>query len=192
MAADRLFPVALVVLGAGAGTRFGEPKAGAKLKDGRRFVDAVCDTARAAQLDPMIVVVPPDFTPPVGATAVMNPRPQGEQITSVRLGITRLANTPSVGVMVWPVDHPFVSLESVLALLDAAQRTGAPIVRPEFKGEHGHPVFFHRDTWRDLLTVKNGGAREVVHSYGKRVETVVVRDRGVLRGVNTRGDLEGQ
>lgn len=192
MAAERLFPVALVVLGAGAGTRFGEPKAGAKLKDGRRFTDAICDTAREAQLDPMIVVVPSDFTPPAGATAVMNLRPQGEQIASVRLGISRLANISCVGAIIWPVDHPFVSLESVLAIVDAAQRTGAPIVRPEFKGEHGHPVFFHRDTWRDLLTVKNGGAREVVHSYGKRVETVVVRDRGVLRDVDTVEALEGQ
>lgn len=192
MPTERVFPVAAVILGAGAGTRFGEPKAGAKLKDGRRFADAICDTARDAQLDPLIVVVPPDFTPPAGATAVMNPRPQGEQIASVRLGITRLANVSCVGAMVWPVDHPFVSLESVLALIDAAQRSGAPIVRPEFKGEHGHPVFFHRDTWRELLTVTSGGAREVVHSYGKRVETVVVRDRGVLRGVNTRADLEGQ
>lgn len=190
--AERLFPVALIVLGAGAGTRFGEPKASAKLKDGRRFVDAVCDTAREAQLDPMIVVVPPDFVPPAGATAVMNPRPAGEQIASVRLGISRLANISCVGAMIWPVDHPFVSLESVLAVLDAAQRTNAPIARPEFKGAHGHPVFFHRDTWRELLTVKEGGAREVVHTYGKRVVTVPVRDRGVLRDVDTRAALEGE
>ena len=192
MPTERVFPVAAVILGAGAGTRFGEPKASAKLKDGRRFIDAICDTARDAQLDPLIVVVPPEFTPPAGATAVTNPRPQGEQIASLRLGLARLANISCVGAIVWPVDHPFVSLESLLAVLDAAQRTGAPIVRPEFNGEHGHPVFFHRDTWRELLTVESGGAREVVHAYGKRVETVVVRDRGVLRGINTRADLEGQ
>jgi molybdenum cofactor cytidylyltransferase len=180
------------VLGAGAGKRFGEPKFGALLPDGRRFVDAIVATARDAGLDPVIAVLPPDVLAPSGTTAITNPRADGEQVVSLRLGLSALANRPAVGALAWPVDHPFVTLESVLAVLDAARRTAAPIVAPEHEGRRGHPVFFHRDTWRELMTVADGGARAVVHAYGDRVAAIRVNDRGVLRDIDTREDLTGR
>jgi CTP:molybdopterin cytidylyltransferase MocA len=186
----KTFPVACIILGAGAGTRFGEPKAGARLADGRRFVDAVYSMARDAGLDPVVAVLPPGFDAPAGAEVAVNPRPDSEQVASLRLGLARLANHAVVGALAWPVDHPFVSLESALALLDAARRTGAPIVVPDYDGRRGHPVFFHRDTWRELMTVAEGGAREVVRAHGTRVATVAVPDRGVLRDIDTRPDMQ--
>jgi molybdenum cofactor cytidylyltransferase len=189
MAHAREFPVAGVILGAGAGKRFGQPKVGARLPDGRTFLDAVVATARDAGLDPLIAVLPPDTQAPPGVTVLSNAKPEGEQVLSLRMGLAQLTNASVVGVLAWPVDHPFVSLESVLAVLDAARRTKAPIVAPEFESQHGHPVFFHRDTWRELMTVSSGGARAVVHSYGSRVALVGVRERGVLRDIDEPGDL---
>lgn len=190
MSPPKAFPVAAVILGAGAGTRFGGPKASALLPDGRRFLDAICATARDAGLGPVVAVLPPGVTPPPGVSAVTNSRPEGEQVVSLRLGLAQLANDPAIGAVAWPVDHPFVSLESVLAILDAARRTGAPIVRAAHDGRHGHPVFFHRDTWRELMTVPAGGARAVVHAYGARAVSVPVRDAGVVRDIDTRADLD--
>lgn len=190
MTAERAFPIAGIIVGAGAGKRFGGPKAIATLSDGRRFVDAAAETARDAGLSPLVTVLPPGVEAPNGAVHVVNARADGEQVVSVRLGLAQLANTTVVGVVVWPVDHPFVTLESVLAVMDGARRTGAPIVRPQFEGEHGHPVFFHRDTWRELMTVADGGARAVVHAYGTRVAHVDVRDRGVLRDIDLPSDLD--
>jgi CTP:molybdopterin cytidylyltransferase MocA len=192
MAHLRAFSVACIILGAGAGRRYGQPKAGAPLPDGRRFLDAVAATARDAMLDPIVAILPANTQAPPGVGMIVNPRAEGEQVVSLRLGLSQLANTSSVGVLSWPVDHPFVSLESVLAILDVAKRTGAPIAIPEYDGKHGHPVFFHRDTWRELMTVPAGGARAVVHAYGARVATVAVRDRGVLRDIDEPGDLEGR
>lgn len=189
MSRERVFPVACVIVGAGAGKRFGQPKAGAVLPDGRRFVDAVFETARDAGLFPIVTVLPADIEPPTGAVNVVNRKPEGEQVVSLRLGLTQLANHGVVGAVAWPVDHPFVELESVLAVLDAAKRTGAPIVAPELGGERGHPVFFHRDTWLELLTVSDGGAKAVVHAYGDRVVRIPVRDPGIHRDVDTPGDL---
>ncbi|HVZ49482.1 MAG TPA: nucleotidyltransferase family protein [Gemmatimonadaceae bacterium] len=185
-----MFPVAAVIVGAGAGTRFGEPKAGARLDDGTRFVDAVCATARLAGLAPVVAVLPPGVPAPENTLGVANPDATGEQVTSLRIGLARLANTNAVGAIVWPVDHPFVALESVLAVLDTARRTGAPIVVPELGGRRGHPVFFHRETWRELMTVASGGARAVVHAHGPRVAEVPVADRGILRDVDTRADMD--
>jgi len=186
---ERAFPVAGIIVGAGAGTRFGGPKAAAKLSDGRRFIDAVSDMARDAGLSPVVTVLPPGVDAPRGSVAVVNPKAAGEQVVSLRLALAQLANHPVIGAVVWPVDHPFVSLETVLAVLDSARRTAAPIVAPAFEGTRGHPVFFHRDTWRELMTVADGGARAVVRSYGERVATVDVHDRGVLRDIDVATDL---
>ena len=189
MTATRAFPFGCVVVAAGAGTRFGEPKAGALVRDGVRFIDAVVETARLAGADPIVVVVPAGFAAPPGVRAVVNADATGEQIKSVRLGLGQLTNSAVVGALLWPVDHPFVRLESALAVLDAAKRTAAPIVIPTYDGKRGHPAWCVRDTWRELVTVADGGARAVVHAYGPRAIDVPVRDAGVVRDVDTPADL---
>ena len=83
---ERANPVALVIIGAGAGKRFGGPKAVATMRDGRRFLDAIVETARAAFLDPIIAVLPPGVAAPDGVRVVVNAKPESEQIASARLG----------------------------------------------------------------------------------------------------------
>lgn len=195
MTATFAFPVAVVIVGAGAGSRFGEPKAFATFPDGRTFLETIAQTARDAALQPIVAVLPPRGAATEsdamtrGLTVVRNANPGSEQIVSVRLGLTALVGNPAIGALIWPVDHPFPSLVSVLAAIDAAKRTGAPFVVPTFEGRRGHPLFAHRDTWRELLTVADGGTRAVVRGYGDRVAEVAVRDAGVLRDIDTRGDL---
>ena len=189
MSAHKQHPFAAIILAAGAGTRFGEPKAGAFLPDGRRFLDAVIELCQTSGADPVVAVVPPDTTVPEGVRTIVNARATDEQVTSLRLGLAQLANTLATGALVWPVDHPFALATSGLAVVDAARRTGAPIVVPVHDGKRGHPVWFARETWRELMTVADGGARAVVHAYGARVGEVAVSDAGVLRDVDTQADL---
>jgi CTP:molybdopterin cytidylyltransferase MocA len=178
-----------VVLAAGAGTRFGEPKAGALVQPGVRFVDAVVATAREAGADPIVVVAAPNLSLPSGVVGVTNPNARGEQIHSLRLGLARLVGVSVQGALVWPVDHPFVDLQSALAVIDGAKRTRAPIVLPVFEGRRGHPVYFSRDCWRELATVAEGGARTVVHAHAAELLEVPVVNIGVVRDVDTRADM---
>jgi CTP:molybdopterin cytidylyltransferase MocA len=182
-------PFGCVVLAAGAGTRFGEPKAGARLPSGERFLDVVVALADAAGAAPIVAVVPPGFAVPPRARAVYNPEPQGEQMQSVRLGLAQLAGVPVEGTLLWPVDHPLVSLESVLAVVDGYKRTRAPVVVPTYERRRGHPAFFSRETWVDLDRVERGGARMVVHAYASRLLEVPVSDAGILKDIDTRADL---
>ncbi len=191
MKAQKQHPFAAIILAAGAGTRFGEPKAGAMFPDGRRFIDVVVEHCLTSGADPVIAVVSPDTVVPTGARAVINMKPKAEQVTSLRLGLAQLVNTDATGVLVWPVDHPFARAESALAVVDAARRTGAPIVVPVTQDGRGHPVWFSRETWRELMTVADGGARAVVRSYGARVLEVPVGDAGIRRDIDTREDLDG-
>ena len=180
---------ACVVLAAGAGTRFGQPKAGAELEPGRRFVDVVVAAARAAGADPIVVVCQPGLEAPAGTIVVNNPDARSEQITSLRLGLARLVSVPVSGALVWPVDHPYAEAGSARAVIDAATATGAPIVVPVFQGRRGHPVYFSRDCWRELATVRDGGARAVVHAHAAELHEVRVDHIGVVRDIDTRADM---
>jgi molybdenum cofactor cytidylyltransferase len=152
-------------------------------------VDAVASTARSADLEPIVVVGTPNLLPPPGVRLVVNPDAAGEQIQSLRLGLAQLVNSPVGGAVIWPVDHPFAELASVLGIVDAARRTRAPIVIPVFEGRRGHPVYFSRDIWRELMTVTDGGARAVVRAHAAAVHEVAVEAPGVGRDIDTRADL---
>lgn len=179
--------VACIVLGAGAGKRYGGPKAVARLPDGTRFVDRVAAVASEAGAGTIIAVLPPGIGRPLG-TQFVRGDPDAEQIVSLRLGLAQLANTSVAGVLVWPVDHPHVSRATVIAVIEEFRRAQAPIVIPTFGGRRGHPSLFARETWRELMTVERDGARGVIHAYGARVAEVEVNDDAVLRNMNTTED----
>lgn len=183
------FPFACVILAAGAGTRFGHPKAMAEVAAGVRFLDRVIESASHAGAAPILAVVPTGVTVPAPARAVELPLSGDEQIESLRHALALLTNSTAVGALVWPVDRPFATVESALAVIDAARRTGAPIVVPALRGRRGHPTWFARDSWRDLMVVRDGGARAVVRAYENRVVEVEVADDGILIDVNTPNDL---
>jgi CTP:molybdopterin cytidylyltransferase MocA len=182
-------PIACVILAAGQGTRFGEPKALARLPSGERFLDAVVRVATESDLSPVLAVVQPGVEVPPAARAVVNPNPRSEQAASLRLALAGLANDRAEAVVVWPVDHPFVHLLSVLALVDAFKRTRAPIVLPVHEGHRGHPVLFARTVWLELMTTSSGGARSVVHAHAANVVEVPVPDEGVTQDIDTRSDM---
>ncbi len=189
MSATKRHPFACIILAAGAGSRFGEPKVGAEWTTGVRFIDQVAQLATWTGADPIIAVVPPGVAVPDGVRAVINADAKGEQVASLRLALAQLTSSTAEGALVWPVDHPAVRVESALAVLDAARRTDAAIVVPTQGGRRGHPTWFHRSTWRELVTVKDGGARAVVQADPSRVVEVAVDDAGVHHDIDTQGDL---
>ncbi|MGI9076317.1 MAG: nucleotidyltransferase family protein [Gemmatimonadaceae bacterium] len=182
-------PFGCIVLAAGAGTRFGEPKACATLPSGERFLDVIVRAAAEAGAQPIIAVVPDGVLVPPPARTVRNRDSKGEQVVSVRLGLIQLVGTLVRGAFLWPVDHPFVVSESVIAMADAHRRTRAHIVLPTYKGRRGHPAFFDRGAWEELMTVESGGAQTVVRALGDRVYEVSVDDPGILQDIDIPSDM---
>jgi len=186
---------AVVILGAGLGTRFGGPKAVARTADGRTFLERIVESATASGAAVVVAVVPPGVTPPSPARRVVNAAGAGEQIMSLRLGLAVLANTGVHGALVWPVDFPFVTAETARSVAEAGAAAGAgtgtaaEIAVPVHDGRRGHPVYFARAVWRELLTVGEGGARSVVARVPGRVRPVPVADAAVLRDIDTLEDL---
>lgn len=160
------------------------------LPNGENLAATVGRKARECGADPVIVITPRGHEPVAGCITVENPNPASDQIASLRLGLTRLANTDVSGVLVWPVDCPFVRSQTIESIIDAAVSDGAEIVIPNHAGRNGHPTWFAREIWPELMVAEADGAREVVRRDPTRVQRVAVSDASVLTDIDTREDLD--
>ena len=185
-----------VVLAAGAGMRLGGvAKALLELRDGRTFLAAIDEAARAAGASARVVVVGPPYGDEVaaharrlGAEVVVNPRPERGMASSVALGFAAIARTRCDAAFLWPVDHPDVTAET-LRRLAAALGTHAA-VKPVVGGAGGHPPLVARALWPSLAGCADldGGARTVLAAADTL--DLVVEDRGCVRDVDTAAELE--
>lgn len=195
MAAGR---IAAVVLAAGAASRFGGHKLVADLH-GRPILRHVLDAAAAADLDPIVLVGPPDdrlaavdLRP---AMVVVNAHPEEGLSSSVRLGLRALdadATRPPVdGAVILQGDQPLVRPETIRALVDAAAETpGVPFAVARHAGDRSpNPVLARRSTWRlaDELAGDRGFG-PLLATHHELVRFVDVE--GTNPDIDTPADLE--
>ena len=175
------------MLAAGSSSRMGRPKATLTAgPGGRTFVGAILETLIASGVGAVRVVVAPELD---GLTpdGIANPDPSAGMLSSVQCGL-RAFREPLDAVLVWPVDHPLVKRETVVAMIAAYQGSDAPLVVPVIDGRRGHPVLFAARLIPELLAADPArGAREVVHAHGDRIE-LPVDDRGVIEDIDTPED----
>jgi molybdenum cofactor cytidylyltransferase len=186
--------VAAVVLAAGAGSRFGGGKLLAAL-DGRPIVGHVVDAARAAGLQPIVVVVPPtgelDELDLGTVRRVTNETPQEGLSSSVRVGLRELELDDEVSAAVILLgDQPLVRPEVIQALLAAAdQSPTTPFVVPRYAADGApNPILARRSIWRlaDELAGDRGFG-PVLASHQELVRFVAVS--GSNPDIDTRADL---
>jgi nicotine blue oxidoreductase len=187
--------VAGLVLGAGAGTRVGRPKALLTL-DGRRFVDLAVDALRAGGADPVFVVVGAVDVGQVDAIVVANPQWATGIGSSLSAGLqaaesyARLASSLD-GVVVTLVDQPRIGSEAVARVVDAG-RSGAHAAAASYGGVALHPVFLHVDGWPGVAELAKGerGAKPYLDANADRVVNVPCDGLGDPTDVDTPDDLE--
>jgi CTP:molybdopterin cytidylyltransferase MocA len=175
-----------VVLAAGAGRRFGAPKADVAL-DGERLVDRAVRTLRAGGCAPVIAVVRAGTTVD-GAIAVVNDEPQQGLSSSLRLGLVAAADTGSDRAVIVLADMPAVTAEAVRAVAAAP----GPVALCGYPDGRGHPVAFDSSVWADVAAAIHGddGARAYVAAHPDLV-SVVDRsdDTDALVDIDTPSDL---
>lgn len=179
--------IGAIVLAAGSSSRMGRPKALLTAKPGGlRFVDAVVLTACAAGASVVRVVVAPGFGRPK-PYYVVNPNPDAGMLSSIHRGIDAI-DEPVDAVLVWPVDHPYVTIETVVAMISAFRAGSPPIVVPTLEGRRGHPVLFAARVIPELYAADPArGAAAVVHAHDDRLE-LAVDDQGIVMDIDTPDD----
>ena len=165
-AARRAFPVGCVIIGVGAPTPDGK---GSQPELATRVA-----IAYDAGAEPVILVVERGVVVAGPARRVELSGHRSDDDTALRLGLSQLTSVAVSATLIWPSDAAGATLGGVLAVIDAAKRTGADIVEPMRGAERLAPVLVVRDLWRELLTT-SGGLRAVMAMHAPRIAAVDVR-----------------
>lgn len=153
--------VAGVVLAAGAGTRFGGPKAPVE-HQGERLVDRSVRTLRQAGCDPIYVVLGAWQGDVDGAHVIVNHGWQEGMGSSLRAALTQVAETTQADhALITLVDLPGLTTDAVKRVMQAPEGT----VVATYDGERGHPVRIPRRHFRELIESVTGdvGARDFLN-----------------------------
>jgi molybdenum cofactor cytidylyltransferase len=199
---ERWGPIAVVILAAGAATRFGAPKQLAEVNGRPMLVSAL---ATAAALGGPVYVVIGAHAEAVESLLADLPTPLLQQLTgrlhivkntawaygqasSLHVSVRSLGS--EVEAAIWmPVDQPFLQTE-LLAQLAAAWRRGANLAAPAVQGEmRGAPALFDRTHWPELLEVAgDSGGRSILRRHADQV-TLIAASGATLRDIDMPADL---
>jgi nicotine blue oxidoreductase len=184
-----------LVLAAGAGRRFGGPKALAEL-DGELLVDRAVRTLRDGGCDEVVVVLGASADVVVARArlehaylAFAQEWEQG-QGASLNAGLARLAASDAAAVIVALVDQPWVGAEAVRRLRAVAE-DGASAAVATYDGQPRNPVLLARSIWPAVAASAVGdvGARVWLRANPDQVVAVDCDGTGDPRDVDEPDDL---
>ena len=190
---------AAVVLAAGAGRRFGGGKLLAPL-GGRPVLGRVLALINSLPLYPRLAVAGAeagvmDVAQGYGFAVVDHPGWAAGMGSSLARGVAALvgaeaeAEKATAGVFVFLGDMPMLRRRTLLALLNAVRRQKPRVAYPVYRGRRGHPVYFSRECFPDLLSLQGeDGGRKVLARYPDHL-AVPVDDPGVAADVDRVEDL---
>ncbi|MPZ63168.1 MAG: NTP transferase domain-containing protein [Propionibacteriales bacterium] len=186
--------VAGLLLAAGAGRRYGGPKALA-VYDGRLLVERAAAMLSAGGCTPVHVVLGAaareieDRADLTGAVVVGNADWASGMGSSLRAGLRSLPQTADA-VVVALVDQPLIGAEAVRRLRSAFAR-GARIAVATYDDRPGHPVLFAHETWPGVSEAahQDAGARAYLRDHPEEVTYVDCTSTGSPVDVDTPADL---
>lgn len=167
-----------VVLAAGAGRRFGRPKAPV-LIDGERLVDRAVRVLRQGGCQRVLVVLGAWVGAVPDATVSVNPHWPSGMGSSLRWGLQyllaeSLTEPPSAHhhpqarrALITLVDLPGLTPAAVRRLC----REPDDLVAASYAGQQGHPVLIAEQHWPALIAELSGdcGARQYLQRHGARL-----------------------
>lgn len=153
-----------IVLAAGAGARFGGPKALVRAGDGTPWLALAHTALRDGGCDEVVVVLGHGADEaralvPDGATAVVATRAQDGLSASVRAGLEAARERSPDAVVLVTVDTPGMPAEAVARVIEAVG--SAPrraLVRATYGARPGHPVLIGADHLDALTASLTGDA----------------------------------
>jgi CTP:molybdopterin cytidylyltransferase MocA len=199
--------VAGVLLAAGEGSRFGQPKALVEL-DGQTLAARGVDLLRAGGTDPILVVtgaVPVELS---GIRTIDNEHWRTGMGSSLRAALRALAaplptTDPAAdadadpaadadvgAVVVALADQPLVGAAAVARLI-AAYRGGASVAVAAYQGKPRNPVLLAREHWPEVIETAAGdqGARAFLRARPDLVTLIECGDTGSPDDIDTPADL---
>ncbi len=185
--------VGAIILAGGRSRRFAADKRMAQLPSGTTVLAATIELAARA-FDRTVVVLresEQQLQHQIKVPYVLAPDSDLGMAHSLKAGVRSAASWHGAAIML--ADMPFVdpvTLNTLVTRFRDALASGPTIVQPYFEAQPGHPVFFSRDYFAEMLQLKGDeGARRVLQHHLESLIRVDVRDAGVVRDIDTPSDL---
>lgn len=187
--------VAGIVLAAGAGSRFGGPKALLRFGESTLLERAVRTLREGGCTAPVHVVLGKRLGAPLPVVADMRPSWNltwregiGSSLRHALATVEPLRDVSAAVVVL--VDQPGVRSAAVARVI-AAYREGAAVAVATYAGRRGHPVLLRRSTWAGVRARATAeiGARAFMSAHPELVTEVVCDDVGTDDDIDTPDDL---
>ncbi len=194
--------VAGVLLAAGQGSRFGQPKALVELA-GQTLAERGVTLLQAGGADPVLVVTGAAQVKLDRTVTVYNEQWRTGMGSSLRAALRALTDAqtwqdPSgttlpadvAAVVVALADQPLVGADAVARLI-AAYRGGASVAVAAYDGKPRNPVLLARQHWPEVIATATGdqGARAFLRAQSALVTLVECGDTGSPEDIDTAADL---
>jgi molybdenum cofactor cytidylyltransferase len=181
-----------VVLSAGESSRMGRPKALLPI-EGQRFIERIIRVIGKSRVGRTIVVLGHHADQlrsqieHLPVEVVINPDYHKGQLSSLHTAIRHIEKDDRCDAMlVHLVDHPFIDVALVDALIERFYETKKLIVLPRYRGKRGHPVIFSRELFQELLDAAlDQGAKAVVNAHRQETLEIEWQDEGITLDIDT-------
>jgi len=182
--------VAGVLLAAGEGSRFGQPKALVTL-EGQTLAERGARLLRAGGAAPVLIVAGAAPVAVGDVRTVYNPDWRTGMGSSLRAALRALAGADAGAAVIALADQPLVGREAVARLI-AAYQAGATVAVAAYEGRPRNPVLLAREHWPEVIETATGdqGARAFLRAHPDLVTLVECGDTGRPDDIDTRADLE--
>lgn len=115
---------------------------------------------------------------------------EDDMILSLKNGLSELGPEFEAALVALG-DQPQVQPHVVRAILDAFERTAAPLIIPSYQRRRGHPWLLARSLWPSIFELEPGKTmRDVINQYSEQIQYLDVNTPSVLRDLDTPEDYQ--
>ena len=185
--------VAAILLAAGRSERMGAFKP--LLPFGNKTVIETCiDHLRKGGVETIVVVVGHQANlirahlQDLNLSFAFNPDPESEMSASIACGAKQLPREAGA-VLIALTDHPAVSPEVIITIINCWKKAGAKLVIPEYDARGGHPVLVDLGFRDPLLQLDpERGLRSLFDAHRAQVQRIPVGSPFIARDMDTWDD----
>jgi len=185
----------LIILAAGRGGRFGQPKQNLIFQN-QTLLNRAIETAMASTCRPIIVITgayaelldTPIESPDL--RVVFNANWEEGMSSSIRMGIEIMKDNQDIDrALIMLCDQPLVTPSLIKEMLEKQQKSGKDIVGCSYNNTIGVPVLFDQTIFKELLLLEgHEGAKKILKNHPNDIATISF-DGGIL-DIDTQEDYE--
>ncbi len=186
--------ISCILLTAGESKRFGSPKALADIQN-QKTIQVLQEKLIQSLIDEIIIVtgafenlINPYVLNHSKVRVVHNKDYKLGQTSSFQTGLN-IVDKNSKGIMLLPIDCPFILTTSIDTLICYFRKHVHDILIPSYQEKKGHPPILNAKLKNEILNLPpNKGLNSLIKLYQTKV--LEINDPGIIQSFNTKEELE--